>query len=169
LDLRLRLLLIQEEDTVDGDRMFALAQGLGAAKSRQDVQAALTFLAPDMLLENPAFGTTVRGLPENERALTRWFKMFPDYQVALEGHANNTDTLICWGTVRMTMMGERFGIVPNGRRVQLPVYIQFTFKDDRIASERFFFDLSELCAQSGVSTDVVRQKLFGSAHAPPAS
>jgi hypothetical protein len=36
-----------------------------------------------------------------------------------------------------------------------------TFNDDLIASERFFFDLSELCAQSGVSTDAVRQKLSG--------
>jgi predicted ester cyclase len=145
--------------------MFALAQGLAIAKSRQDVAAALTFLAPDMLLENPAFGTSVRGLPDNERALTRWFKMFPDYHVVLAGRANNADTLICWGKVQMTMTGGQLGVAPNGRRVELPVYIQFTFKDDRIASERFFFDLSELCAQSGVSTDLVRQKLFGSAHA----
>jgi hypothetical protein len=41
------------------------------------------------------------------------------------------------------------------------VFIQFTFSDELIASERFFFDLSELCAQSGVSTDAVRRKLFG--------
>lgn len=150
---------------MDGDRMLALAQGLAIAKSRQDVAAALTFLGPDMLLENPAFGTSVRGLAENERALTRWFKTFPDYEVVLEGHAKNADTLICWGSVRMTMTGDRFGVTPNGRRAELPVYIQFTFKDERIASERFFFDLSTLCAQSGVSTDAVRQKLFGSAHA----
>ncbi|OAF10196.1 hypothetical protein AYJ54_10920 [Bradyrhizobium centrolobii] len=35
--------------------------------------------------------------------------------------------------------------------------------DDRIVRERFVFDLSELCAQSGVSTDAVRRKLFGDA------
>jgi hypothetical protein len=52
-------------------------------------------------------------------------------------------------------------VVPTGRRAELPVFIQFTFNDDLIASERFFFDLSELCAQSGVSTDAVRQKLSG--------
>jgi hypothetical protein len=63
--------------------------------------------------------------------------------------------------VRMTMTGDRFGVVTNGRRAELPVFIQFTFKDDLIASERFFLDLSELCAQSGVSTDAVRQKLSG--------
>jgi hypothetical protein len=69
----------------------------------------------------------------------------------------------------MTMTTERFGVTPNGRRAELPVYIQFTFRDDHIASERFFFDLSTLCAQSGVSTDAVRQKLFGSDHAQATS
>lgn len=61
------------------------------------------------------------------------------------------------------MTGDRFGIVPNGRRAELPVFIAFGFRDDKIAHERFVFDLSELCAQSGVSTDAVRRKLFGDA------
>jgi hypothetical protein len=65
----------------------------------------------------------------------------------------------------MTMTGDRFGVVPNGRRAEVPVFIQFAFKDDRIARERFFFDLSELCAQSGVSADTVRHKIFADAAA----
>jgi hypothetical protein len=83
--------------------------------------------------------------------------------VGLDGHATNDDALLCWGRVQMTMTGERFGVVPNGKRAELPAFIQFAFKDDRIVRERFFFDLSELCAQSGVSTDVVRRKIFGDA------
>ena len=63
----------------------------------------------------------------------------------------------------MTVTGDRFGEVPNGRRADLPVFIQFAFKDDRIVRERFFFDLAELCAQSGVSTDAVRRRIFGGA------
>jgi hypothetical protein len=66
----------------------------------------------------------------------------------------------------MTMTGDRFGVKPNGRRAVLPVFIKFAFKDDLIASERFFFDLSELCAQSGVSADAVRGTLFGVAAEP---
>ena len=139
--------------------MSELAQDLATAKSRQDVPAALRLMHPEMLLETSAFGTRACGTAENERALTRFFASFPDYDVALDGHASNGGTLVCWGTVRMTMTGDRFGVMPNGRRAELPVFIQFTFKDDLIASERFFFDLSELCAQSGVSTDTVRQKL----------
>lgn len=151
---------------MNSNRMFELAQALAVAKSRQDVPAALQLLHQDMLLENPAFGTTARGLAENEKALTRFFTSFPDYNVALEGHASNGDSLICWGQARMTLTGNRFGVTPNGRRAALPVFIQFGFKDDLIASERFFFDLSALCAQAGVSTDAVRQKLFGNAAAP---
>jgi hypothetical protein len=114
-----------------------------------------------MVLEAPAFGTTARGLAANEKALTQFFTSFPDYDVVLQGHASNGDTLICWGTARMTMAGDRFGVVSNGEAADLPVFIQFAFQDGLIAGERFFLDLSALCAQSGVSTDAVRRKLFG--------
>ncbi len=140
--------------------MFGLANALAAAKSRQDLPAAMKLFHPDMLLEAPAFGTKARGLAENEATLARFFVSFPDYDVALDGHAGNGETLICWGTARMTMTGDRFGVTPNDRRAVLPVVIQFGFKDGLIARERFIFDLSELCAQSGVSTDAVRNKLF---------
>ena len=145
---------------MDSNRMLELAQALALAKSRQDVPAAMKLFHEDMLLETPAFGTKARGLAANEQALTKFFKAFPDYNVVIDGHASNADTLICWGTVQMTMTGDRFGMMPNGRCAELPVFIQFSFKDDLIAGERFFFDLSALCAQSGVSTDAVRQKLF---------
>jgi predicted ester cyclase len=146
---------------MNGDRMFELSQALAVAKSQQDVPAAMKLFHHDMVLEAPAFGTTARGPEENEKALRRFFNSFPDYHVVLQGHASNSDTLICWGIVRMTMTGERFGVVPNGERAELPVFIQFAFKDGLIAGERFFFDLSVLCAQSGVSTDAVRRKVFG--------
>lgn len=148
---------------MDGGRMFELAERLAIAKSRQDVSAALEVLHPDMVLETPAFGTRAQGLAENERILTRFFKSFPDYHVTLDGQADAGGTLVCWGTARMTMTGDRFGVVPNGRRAELPIFITFAFRDDKIAHERFIFDLSELCAQSGVSTDAVRRRLFGDA------
>ena len=148
---------------MNGGRMYELAEKLAIAKSRQDVAAALEVLHPEMVLETPAFGTRVKGLAENARILTRFFKAFPDYHVTLDGHASSAETLVCWGTARMTMTGDRFGEVPNGRRAELPVFIAFAFRDDKIAHERFVFDLSELCAQSGISTDAARRKLFGEA------
>ncbi len=143
--------------------MFELAQALAIAKSRQDVSAAVRLLHEDMVLVTPAFGTQARGRTANAKVLTRFFATFPDYHVVLDGHASDAQTLVCWGRLWMTMTGDRFGVVPNGRRAELPVFIQFSFKDDLIAGEQFFFDLSELCAQSGVSTDAVRDRLFGAA------
>jgi predicted ester cyclase len=145
---------------MDKERMIELARALAVAKSRQDVPEAVKLFHPDMELRTPAFGTRARGRAENEAVLRRFFRTFPDYQVVLDGHAANSDTLVCWGTARMTMTGERFGVVPNGRRAELPVFIQFTFRDNLIAGELFFFDLSELCAQSAVSTDAVRRAIF---------
>ena len=141
--------------------MIELTRALAEAKSRQDVPAALRFLHPEMVLEAPALGSVARGLDANERALRRFFASFPDYDVTIEGHAATAEELVCWGTVRMTMTGDRFGVVPNGRRAELPVFIRFAFRDDLIAREQFFFDLAALCAQSGVSTDAVRGTLFG--------
>jgi predicted ester cyclase len=146
---------------MDGDQMFALAQALADAKSRQNLPEAMRLLHPDMVLETPAFGTISHGSAETERVLAGFFATFPDYDVVLDEHAANDNTLVCWGTARMTMSGDRFGVSPNGRRAALPVFIQFTFADNRIASERFFFDLASLCAQSGVSTDAVLPRLFG--------
>ena len=151
---------------MNSDRMFELAQALAVAKSRQDVPAALAVLHVDMLLETPAFGTSARGLcREREGADAGSSCRSRTTTSCCEGHAANDDTLVCWGRVQMTMTGDRFGVVPNGKRAELPVFIQFAFKDDRIARERFFFDLSELCAQSGVSTDAVRRRIFGDAAA----
>jgi predicted ester cyclase len=145
---------------VDIERMVELARALAVAKSRQDVPEAMKLFHLDMELRTPAFGTRARGLAENQAVLCRFFRTFPDYHVVLDGHAANSDTLVCWGMARMTMTGEWFGVIPNGRRAELPVFIQFTFRDGLIASELFFFDLSELCAQSGVSTDAVRRVVF---------
>ena len=149
-----------DQSLMTPERMFELATALAVAKSRQDVAAALALMHPGMLLECPAFGTRVTGLSDNKWVLERFFASFPDYQVDLSGYAANAEELACWGMVRMTMTGERFGVTPNGVRAALPVFIRFTFADDVIASEYFFFDLSELCAQSGVSTDAVRSLLW---------
>jgi hypothetical protein len=74
--------------------MFELAQGLAVAKSRQDVAGALKLLDKDMVLEAPVFGTRSRGLAENEAALAKFFRNFPDDNVQVEGHASNGQTLV---------------------------------------------------------------------------
>src|SRR5688572_18784855 len=54
-------------------------------------------------------------------------------------------------TAAMTMTGDRFGVSPTGRRAEIPAVFGFRFADGLICYERFLYDLSELCSQSGVS------------------
>jgi hypothetical protein len=55
---------------MDGNRMFELAQGLAAAKSRQDVAAALKLLDKDMVLEAPALSRLVSGCSASGASLS---------------------------------------------------------------------------------------------------
>lgn len=142
------------------DIMSRTIASLAAAKSRQDTDAALALMHDDMVLDSPAFGTRAQGLADNRAVLQRLFRTFPDYSVSMEGHAAAPAAYACWGKVRMTMNGERFGVKPNGRQAVLPAFFLFGFRDELIVYERMMIDLASLCAQSNVSTDDVRKALF---------
>lgn len=149
-------------------RMVALVDELGAVKSRQDVEAAIALQHADMRLAVPPLDAVVLGRDANRRALGSFFETFPDYQVTLEGRAATADELIAWGTVRMTLSTDRFGVVPNGRLAVIPAFFRFSFAEDLISSEYFLWDLADACGQWGVSTDAVRARLLTVTRGPAA-
>lgn len=142
------------------ETMFARVAELGAAKSRQDVTAAMLVQHDDMVLDVPPLGARIEGKPANGAALNGFFKIFPDYAVTLEGHARADEELICWGQVRMTLSSNRYGVDPTGKTARFPAFFRFMFRDGLIVREYFLWDLAEACAQWGVSTDRVRARLF---------
>jgi predicted ester cyclase len=144
--------------------MYALAAGLGEAKSRQSVEDALRFLHADMVLYSPAWGAVARGTEENRQLLSHFFDSYPDYSVSFEGYVADEETLFGWGVVRMTMAAhasDARGMTPNGQRITLPVTIRMTFKDGLIATEHFCCDLAQIAAQSGISIDGLWENVFG--------
>lgn len=144
--------------------MYGLAAGLGEAKNRQNVDDALRFMHEDIVLYSPAWGTVARGKAENREVLTQFFNDYPDYNVSFDGYLGDTETFVGWGRVRMTMSAsasDARGLTPNGRRIEIPVYIRMTFRDGLIAEEHFHCDLAQIAAQSGVSIDAVRRNVFG--------
>ncbi len=148
--------------------MYALAAGLGEAKSRQNVEEALKYLHPDIVLHSPAWGAVARGLEENRQMLAHFFDSYPDYSVSFDGYVADAKTLFGWGVVRMTMAphaSDASGMTPNGRRMTLPVTIRMTFKDGLIATEHFSCDLAQIAAQSGISIDGMWRNVFGSSPA----
>ncbi len=146
------------------ERMYELAYELGVAKNRQDVAGALTFMHNDIELTSPAWGAIARGKKENAALLTHFFGNYPDYEVSFDGHVANAEYFVGWGMVRMTMAADASdaqGMSPNGRRIEIPVTIRMTFKDDLIASEHFMCDLAQIAAQSGISIDGMWKNVFG--------
>ena len=146
------------------ERMYELATGLGAAKNRQDVAAALTFMHDRFELTSPAWGAVARGKEENAVLLAQFFAAYPDYEVRFEGHVAGDEHFVGWGTVRMTMAADAAdakGMSPNGRRITIPVTIRMSFEDDLIASEHFMCDLAQIAAQSGISVDGMWNNVFG--------
>lgn len=145
-------------------RMYELATGLGVAKNRQDVAAALAFMHDDIELHSPAWGVIARGKAENAAVLTHFFADYPDYEVRFDGHVADAENFVGWGTVRMTMAqtaSDAKFMVPNGRRITLPVMIRMTFKNDLIATEHFLCDLAQIALQSGISVDGIVHNIFG--------
>ena len=146
--------------------MYALAAGLGEAKNRQNVEDALSFMHEDIVLYSPAWGLVARGKQQNGEVLTHFFNDYPDYNVSFDGYVGDAETFVGWGTVRMTVSphaSDANGLTPNGKRIEIPVYIRMTFKDGLIAEEHFLCDLAQIAAQSGVSVDAVRRNVFGNA------
>jgi ketosteroid isomerase-like protein len=134
-------------------RMKALAETYARAKSRADVAGALAVCHEDFELETLAFGLTSHGKTETAQHLEAFFRIFPDYGVTLDGLTTGEAGVGCWGTARMTMQGDLPGIAATGKRVELPFFCAFTFRDGLLASERFFFDLAAFCEGLGIRLD----------------
>jgi hypothetical protein len=64
-----------------------------------------------------------------------------------------------WGTARMSLHGALLGVPATDRTAEIPAFSAFTFVDDRLASERFFIDLAQLCDGIGVAVDDMRAAL----------
>lgn len=137
----------------DPVEMAGIVDALATAKSRQDIEAAMRIYHPQGVLVAPPLGPPREGAAEIRAGLVRFFSLFPDYAVTLEGHAVSGETLVAWGTIHLTLSGRPGGQTPNGRRAVVPVFILFRFADGRVVWESFNFDLASLCRQSGVSAD----------------
>lgn len=133
----------------DETRMLALASELVKVKSEQNILAALSIYHPDAVLESPSFGAVARGSEEIELQLNIFFSLFPDYAVELEQYAIRGNVMLSTGKVSVTLN------IPDKScpRIELPVFVEFQFQDNRIIKEVFFLDAGMVCRKSGVTPE----------------
>lgn len=138
---------------LDAATARSLVRAYGAAKSEQDIGAALAVCSPDFVLDTPSMGAIARGADEARAQLGLFFHVFPDYGFAVDGIAAEDGSVGCWGQVRMTFAGDLLGLAPTGRTAELPAVSVFTCAGGAITGERFYLDLAGLCARIGVPVD----------------
>jgi steroid delta-isomerase-like uncharacterized protein len=130
-----------------------------AAKSRQDIEAALRVCHEDFVLETVPFGIRGHGKTEVAAQLQLFFTTFPDYRATVEGQAASADVVAAWGTIRATMRGPFGSFAPTGRAFALPFSCVFPLRDGLLAGERFFFDLNAMCEQLALPIERVAAEL----------
>ena len=138
---------VADREQLDAAIGRSLVRCYGAAKSQQDVDAALALCSEDFSIETVAFGIASQGRKQTEQQLGLLFRTFPDYAVTLEGFATGAGTVACWGRARLTFGGDFLGQRATGKTAELPVFCVFACEGGVLRSERFFFDLAALCEQ----------------------
>ncbi len=128
----------------------ALVLKYAAAKSRQDVEAALQLCSDDFSLYSPSLHASSTGRENTRHQLRYFFKVFPDFSTTLHGTACNEYGVTCWGDFTMTMRAPFLGCKPTGRTLNLPFFSLFTASGGHLTAEYFHFDLAAMCAQLGL-------------------
>ncbi|MGF6757443.1 nuclear transport factor 2 family protein [Paraburkholderia sp. GAS42] len=132
---------------------------LGAAKSRQDLDEAMRLYHPEMVLDIPCFDGVYKGETNLRNILTTFFKIFPDYSVSLDNQWEHNGHILVLGKISVTLTGEFEGHKANGKRVTVPVFMDFTFRDERCDYELFLFDAASVCRAAAVPTDAFVRSL----------
>jgi predicted ester cyclase len=138
------------------ERMLRLVYDLMAAKKAHDVAGLLRIYHPDVVLEQPSLGVRNQGRAALRPSLELFAKVFPDYERDFEGSAFDGNTLVSWGTARVTLTGEFDGHKPNGALAAVMTFIVYRFADDRIVYEGHHWDLASICHQSGIPVEAVK-------------
>ena len=141
----------------------SLARAYAAAKSEQDVEAALALCAEDFVLDAVPLGVPSRDRKGAEAQLALFFRAFPDFAVDAEGSAAEGAAVACWGSARQTFRGPWLGFAPTGRSATLPFVSVFEAHGGRLVRERYHFDLASLCDQLGLPLAALREALGGAA------
>jgi len=133
----------------------------GAAKSHQDVGAALAVCHPEFVIDTVPFGIETRGREDTAAQLGVFFSVFPDYRALGEGLASSADGVAWWGRIALTFAGPLLGHAPTGRYAELPAVSIFEFRDGLLAREHFQFDLGTLCDGIGLPASRLGESLAG--------
>lgn len=139
------------------DRMRKLYEAHMAAVNAHDLEALMATFDDDCFLEDLAFGLRLAGKDAVEGYYDRLFHMFRDVTMHIDSWAFGDDTVVAWGSYRVTVPGLFLGSSTTMGPVEMASGVTIaSFRGDLVAGERIFLNLGSICDEVGVSIDQVR-------------
>lgn len=101
--------------------------------------------------DDEAWGEHYEGHAGVRMFYSQLMKALPDLHIEIKRQHATDDAVILEVMIRGTQLGSWRGLLPTGRRVEVPLCGVYTFdKDDRLSGERIYYDRATVLAQLGV-------------------
>jgi C-1 hydroxylase len=126
-----------------------LLQQRTEAWNRHDPVALAAGYTEGAIVTSPMF-PRAEGRAAIESSFAKLFRVFPEWEITLEGACISGNRAMQLGTVRATQRGEFMGIPGSGRKVQFECVIILDFEGDLIAHDRRIYDFTGMLMQLGV-------------------
>ncbi len=136
--------------------MRELFQAHRDAEARRDYDAVIDTFSDDCYIETVALRSRSEGREAARAAYVGYFTAFPDLSPDDESFAYGDDTLVTWGHLNGTSLGEWIGVPPGGGVFHVPFTNVTTFTGEHMRGESIYFDLATLCEQANVPIADIR-------------
>lgn len=119
------------------------------AWDRRDPTALAEGYAQDAVVSSPKF-PRAEGRAAIEKSFASLFRIFPDWDIALEDPCINGNRAMQACRVRATQKGDFMGIPGSGRGIEFECVLIYDVQDGLIARERRIYDFTGMLIQLGV-------------------
>jgi steroid delta-isomerase-like uncharacterized protein len=116
------------------------------AENRHDMAGTLATLHPGCEFVDHGMGETFLGHEGAQKHYEMWWRGF-DLRVAGERRYMDGSSFIAECRFQGLHHGEFMGVAASGRSIDLRVAVFVDVRDGLMASERFYYDMTELLAQ----------------------
>ena len=116
----------------------------------QNLEKSVETVHEDAVFEDMATGEIRRGKEEVRRYYGALFRAFPGWKLTRRYVHVTDEHIISEATIDAVHSGPYYDILPSNRKVRWNICVVFTFKDDKVAGEREYYDRASFLRQMGV-------------------
>jgi steroid delta-isomerase-like uncharacterized protein len=139
---------------IDRDFVDDFAQRWLGAWNSHDPDQVLALMTDDIVYDDSAWPTQMRGHADVREFLERTWAAFPDMRFELDDpyiHPREPKAAFYWhGTATHSGQLEPPGLEPTGKRIEFEGVDTHEYRDGKVARLRIVFDMADVTRQLGV-------------------